>query len=71
MFIHFHSSLEYHTQFQTKMNKVYAHFPTETAPNSKPVEAAHTCKAYTCMREVPPPRGQISYGPTYSEKLIY
>ena len=55
MFIHFHSSLEYHTQFQTKMNKVYAHFPTKTAPNSKPVEAAHTCKAYTCMREVTPP----------------
>ena len=66
MFIHFHSSLKYHTLFQTKMSKVYAHFQTETAPNSKPFEAAHTYKAYTCMREVPP-WGQISYGPTYSE----
>ena len=70
MFIHFHSSLEYHTQFQTKMSKVYAHLPTETAPNSKPFEAAHTCKAYTCMREVP--TGVRSVMDQHnSEKLVY
>ena len=47
-FIHSHSTLENHTQFQTKMGKVYTCFQTKTWPDG----AAHTYIA--CIREYPP-----------------
>ena len=37
-FIHFLSSLENHTRFQTEVGKVYIHFQTETAQKPHPLE---------------------------------
>ena len=45
-FVHTRSSLENHTQFQTKMRKVYFRFQTKTAQKNKPFEAAHTYVSY-------------------------
>ena len=47
-FTHSRSSLENHTQFQTKMRKVYTRFQTKTSQNPSPM-------AYT--REFPPGAG--------------
>ena len=47
-FTHSRSSLENHTQFQTKMGKVYTRFQTKTSQNPSPM-------AYT--REFPPGAG--------------
>ena len=51
-FIHSRSSLENHTQFQTKMGKVYTRFQTKTAKKTLPDGEAHTHIAY--IREHPP-----------------
>ena len=45
-FIHSRSSLENHTQFQTKMGKVYTRFQTKTAKKTLPDGEAHTHIAY-------------------------
>ena len=44
MFIHSHRSLESHTQFQTKMGKVYTRFQTSYSVGPKPIlfRVAHT-----------------------------
>ena len=50
--IDFHSSLENHTRFQTKLGKIYTLFQAETAQlNILPFGAAHTYVAY--MRKYP------------------
>ena len=36
MFIHSHSVLKNHTQFQTKMGKIYTNFQTETMQKTLP-----------------------------------
>ena len=51
-FIHSLSSLENHTRFQTKMEKVYTRLQTKTAQKPHPRGAAHTCIAY--IREFSP-----------------
>ena len=50
-FIHYHSSLENHTRFQTKLGKVYTLLSGQKGPKSPPVGAAHTYMAY--IREYP------------------
>ena len=52
-FIHSRSSLENHTQFQTKMGKVYTRFQTKTAKKTLPDGEAPTYIAY--IREYPNP----------------
>ena len=51
-FIHSHSSLENHTQFQTKMGKVYP-FSDQNGTKTLPSGVAHTYIAY--IREYPTP----------------
>ena len=52
-FIHFRSSLENHTRFQTKMDEVYTRFQTKTAQKPGLFGAAHA--VYGIYKGVPPP----------------
>ena len=54
-FTHSRSSLENHTQFQTKMGKVYTRFQTKTAKKTLPDGEAHTYIAYIREYPTPPP----------------
>ena len=53
-FIHSRSSLENHTQFQTKMASLYP-FSDQNGENTTPFGAVHDCMAY--IREYSPRRG--------------
>ena len=59
-FIHSRSSLENHTQFQTKMGKVYTRFQTKTAKKTLPDGEAHTHIAY--IREYPQSFWPVIFG---------
>ena len=61
--IHSLSSLENHTRFQTKMDKVYTvPFSDQNATKTQPFGAAHAYMAYTWED---PPRGIIFAGPAF------
>ena len=57
MFIHSHRSLESHTQFQTKMGKVYTRFQTRysVGPKPTPFRVAHTDMVDIKEYSPPPP----------------